>query len=185
MSFRGTTLGQMTQRFTDHLNRILNTTVTQQRLSMFITNQGTALIGFRAPGSSQVARLRTDYGPMELDIRQTCDAVTDDETGLLTLRTLSYRYTIAPQGDPEPLLRWEFVRFPANPDATWCQHHFQGPIPLGIHNRVGEEAHLNRWHLPTSGIAIEDVLRFCITDLGAEPIGADWDQQLRESDQQN
>jgi hypothetical protein len=71
------------------------------------------------------------------------------------------------------------VRFPANPDATWCRQHVQGPIPLGIHNCEGDEANLNRWHLPTSAVAIEDVLRFCITDLGVQALSDDWDGQLR------
>jgi hypothetical protein len=181
MLMQGRSLGHASRLLTDHLNRILNSTITHKRLSLFLPALADeAQINFREHGSASFAMLRTDYGPMELDLRQTCDVVGDEETGLLTLRTLSYRYTITPEGNPEPLLRWEFVRFPASSDATWCQHHFQGPIRLGIHNREGEEAHLNRWHLPTSGIAIEDVLRFCITDLGVRPTGDNWNQQLGE-----
>lgn len=179
MPFQGRSLGQISQEFTDHLNHILNTTVTQRRLRRIMINTGVATIGIQEHARVSRALIRTSYGPMELDLRQTCDAVTDEVTGLLRLRTLSYRYAIAPEGDPEPLLRWEFIRLPADPDATWCRHHFQGPIGLGIHNRNGEEAHLNRWHLPTGGVAIEDVLRFCITDLGVRPLSGDWDQQLR------
>lgn len=181
MPFQGRSLSQISQEFTDHLNHILSTTVTQRRLRRVMFNTGAAIIGIQEQARVSRALIRTSYGPMELDLRQTCDAVTDDETGLLTIRTIAYRYTITPEGDPEPLLRWEFVRFPANPDATWCRHHFQGPIRLGIHTREGQEANLNRWHLPTSasGIAIEDVLRFCITDLGVQPLSDDWDQQLR------
>ncbi len=179
MSFQGRSLGQISQQFADHVNRILNTTVTERRLAVYMIGRNISSIGFQDQLGVSHTLIRTSYGPMELDLRQTCDPVTDEETGLLTLRTTAYRYTVAPEGDPEPLLRWEFVRFPANPDAAWCRHHFQGPIRLGIQNREGDEANLNRRHLPTSGVATEDVLRFCIADLGVQPLIDDWDQQLR------
>lgn len=178
MSFQGRSLGQISQRFADQLNRTLNTTLTERRLAVYMINQNISTIGFQEQSGLSYALIHTSYGPMELDLRQTCDGVTDEETGALVLRTLSYRYTIAPEGDLEPLLRWEFVRFPPDETSTWNRNHIQGPIPLGIRNRAGNEANLDDWHTPTGWIAVEDVLRFCIADLGVRPLSDDWDQQL-------
>lgn len=86
MPFQGRSLGQISQEFTDHLNHILNTTVSQRRLRRIMVTTKLAVIGFQEQARLSQALIRTSYGPMELDIRQTCDAVADEETGLLTLR---------------------------------------------------------------------------------------------------
>jgi hypothetical protein len=64
--------------------------------------------------------------------------------------------------------RWEFIRFPG-PDDYWNRHHIQGPIALRIldDRNVIHDLTLNDWHLPTGWVAIEDVNRFCLHDLGA------------------
>lgn len=180
MPVEGRTIGQASRTLTDQLNRTLNSTVTHTRLSFLLVQPSWVVqIAFRHHGRESPAILRTTYGRMELDLLLTCSGVQDEDRNVITLRQDSYRYTIMPDSAAEPLLRWEYVRFPNDPDATWCRHHFQGPIRLGIHDREGEEANLNQWHLPTSGIAIEEVLRFCVTDLGVQPLGDDWNQQLR------
>lgn len=133
MLIHGWSLGQATQLFTDHLNGILNSTVTHKRLIVFAPGIAQEThVGFREHGTISPAAITTRYGRMELDLRLVCDALPDEEADLLTLRTLSYRYTIRPEGAAEPLLRWEFVRFPADADAPWNRHHFQGPIRLGF-----------------------------------------------------
>lgn len=185
MPIQDRSLGQTSRIFTDRLNHILNNTITQKRLSVYLPDHANeAQINFRQRGSASFALLRTSYGEMEMDLRQLCDAVPDEASSLLTLRTLSYRYAIRPVGAAEPILRWEYVRFPPDETSTWNRNHIQGPIPLGVQNRAGIEANLNDWHTPTGWIAIEDVLRFCITDLGVTPLSDDWDQRLRERDEQ-
>lgn len=180
MLIQGRSLGQATQLFADHLNEILNNTVTHRRLIVFVPGIAEEVhIGFRGHGTVSPAVLTTEYGRMELDLRQVCDELPDEETNLFTLRTLSYRYTIQLEGTTEPLLRWEFVRYPPDETSTWNRNHIQGPISLGIQNRAGIEANLNDWHTPTGWIAVEDVLRFCVTDLGVRPLSDDWDQRLR------
>lgn len=111
---------------------------------------------------------------MLLAIGQNCGSVLTKE-GPHQLVTVEYRYTLPPEGTDEPLLRWEYVR---QPDGPWCRHHLQGTVPL----RIGRETvTLNDLHLPTGYVTIEEVLRFCIVDLGVEPLAGDWDRTLRES----
>ncbi len=86
MSFQGRSLGQISQQFADHVNRILNTTVTERRLAVYVIGRNISSIGFQDQLGVSHTLIRTSYGPMELDLRQTCDPVTDEETGLLTLK---------------------------------------------------------------------------------------------------
>lgn len=55
--------------------------------------------------------------------------------------------------------------------------------PLGITNRDEIEANLQHWHPPTGWVTLEEVLRFCIVDLGVIPLSDRWSQILRESDE--
>jgi hypothetical protein len=79
----------------------------------------------------------------------------------------------------EPLVRWEYVSGPPAAGELWCRYHLQGAIVLGISS--APELTLNTWHLPTGPVAIEEVVRFCIVDLGVTPLSDDWDHRLRES----
>ena len=81
-------------------------------------------------------------------------------------------------GIQEPLMRWEYVRFPE--DALYCRHHFQGLIQLGMADHDGATAMLNDWHLPTVWVSIEEVVRFCIVDLDVKPISNDWSAILHK-----
>ena len=40
---------------------------------------------------------------------------------------------------------------------------------------------LNDLHLPTGFTTIEEVLRFCIVDLGVTPLSDEWDRVLTDS----
>lgn len=178
MRFEGRSLGAASRAFVDHFNSLLHRTITQQPLSTNITPAAQqASIRFRERAGVTGTRLSTGYGIISLDLAQICDSIVDD-AGTHTLRTLSYRYTITPDGQDEPLLRWEYVRFPGE-DQAYCRHHFQGPIQVTIGN--DQSISLNDWHLPSGPVAIEDVLRFCINDLGVQPLSEDWDALLRES----
>ena len=40
---------------------------------------------------------------------------------------------------------------------------------------------LQRFHLPTGYVPIEDIIRFCIVDLRAPPLSENWHELLEES----
>jgi hypothetical protein len=180
MPIRGKSLSEVSRLFVNHLNTFLHSTITQTPLSLeLLPDQGVANIRFRSGVQSSTAALRTRYGPMALYIGQLCDSVVGDDR-LHTLRTTSYRYALVPTGHGQPLLRWEYVRFPGT-TALYCRHHFQGPIRLDIAGPDGTPAMLNDWHLPTGWVLMEEVLRFCIVDLAVTPLSDNWDVVLRES----
>jgi hypothetical protein len=90
---------------------------------------------------------------------------------------VEYRYALSHPGAREPLVRWEYVRAPPAGNL-WCRHHLQGPLALVIQ---GHRVRLKDLHLPTGYVPFEDVLRFCIVDLGVRALSEDWDRVLRES----
>jgi hypothetical protein len=56
--------------------------------------------------------------------------------------------------------------------------NLQGPILLSFGPAT---VSLNSLHLPTGYVTLEDVIRFCIHDLGMPPLSADWDETLIQS----
>jgi hypothetical protein len=178
MPFLGRSLGEASRVFVEHLNQVLHTTVTQMPLSLEIS-RNVANIRFRRGFDAATARLQTQYGPMALYVGYLCNTVVD-ASGVHELRIASYRYALLPDGHTESLLRWEYIRTPAD-DAEYCRNHVQGPISLGISNRSGEDANLQHWHLPTGWVPLEEVIRFCIVDLGVPVLTDRWSQTLRES----
>jgi len=179
----GRDLWDACRTFCDHLNPVLARTVTQTRL-VPIGRPGLSRqlqVAFRGGGGRlPAARLRTRFGPMALYIGQLCETVPVG--GQHQLVTVEYRYTLTPgeleeAAGREPLLRWEYVREPGG-DARWCRHHLQGPIRLDVGR---QSVMLNDWHLPTGYVTVEEVLRFCIVDLGVEPLAPDWHEILERS----
>lgn len=138
----------------------------------------------RRPDGSNTIELDTIYGPMDLYLGQACDGIEDIARGQLRLRTIGYVYTIQPHAWDDRLLRWEYVRFPSS-DAFWNRHHIQGPLGFEILDDRGtiHALTLNQWHVPTGPVRIEDVIRFCLHDLGATALAPreDWDRALRDS----
>lgn len=177
MPIVGRTLPEAARSFCKHLNDLLARTVTQARLREFgARGAPTINITFRQAGIVREAPLNTHYGPMGLYIGQLCGSVPTQD-GRHRLITVQYKYTLTPAGANEPLFRWEYIRRP-KAGANWCRNHLQG-APMVY---LGEQTvPLNRWHLPTGYVPIEDILRFCIMDLRVKPLSTKWDRVLRES----
>lgn len=133
--------------------------------------------------------LSSRFGPIELSLQQRLGSV-EGQNHRIRLQVIAYRYAITPVGADDPLFRWEFVRLPSS-GSLWCRHHLQGPISIGVGTQ--RSVNLNDWHLPTGWVPIEEIIRFCIVDLGVPPldtsIDADdipgWHERLTASYQQS
>lgn len=165
MPITGADLATAAAIFRDHLNEVLRRTVTKAQLTRLMVPGPRAILSFRQGRPPRVeAQLSTRFGLMWLYLGQTCvSSVRAD--GLHVLRTVSYRYTIRPDGMNKPLFRWEYEKDPGNP---YCRHHFQGPITVPIKHDT--EVSLNDLHVPTGFVTVEEILRFCIVDLGVPPL---------------
>jgi hypothetical protein len=178
MTIRGRSLGEASRIFVDHINSVLHKTLTQTPLSVEIAGS-IANIRFRRGTHPATAQIRTRYGIVDLYIGQLCDTILGEQNDHV-LRTVSYRYALVFDGRSEPLMRWEYVRT-ASADDRYCRHHLQGSIELDVIDSDGRTASLQDWHLPTGSVSIEEVLRFCIVDLGVRPLDEDWHDILRDS----
>lgn len=179
MAIEGDSLEEAVRAFREHLNDLLARTVTQTRL-VTLPHRGrrrpaSVQVAFRQGGRATEALLRTRYGPMHLYLGQRCESVQRDRRHRLV--TAAYRYTLRAEDQEEPLLRWEYERRWPDPDARWCRHHLQGDVALPL----GAGVSLNDLHLPTGYVTVEEVLRFCIVDLGVPPLATDWSEQLEAS----
>lgn len=190
MTIYGRTLREAAGEFVHELNSLLSKTLTHTPLQSFIVEQSIdgervelASVSFPRQRNSTI-ELKTRYGPMDLYIAQTLDAVPDADRRQLRLRTVSYVYTLQPHTWEDRIIRWEYVRFPGD-DAFWSRHHVQGLLAFQILDDRGRnhEVTLNDWHLPTGRVLIEDVIRFCLHDLEvpAHSTQEAWDSVLTES----
>lgn len=99
------------------------------------------------------------------------------------LATEQYWYRLqAESGLMAPaLFRWEYDRSDQPGQATYPRHHLQLATTLGTASNG--EFDLNRLHLPTGWVTIEEVLRFLITELQVTPAcGSDWPHHLASSE---
>ncbi len=181
MPITGRTLAEASATFRDHLNGVLARTVTATPLIMVeaLRPRGAPSgiqLAFRQSGAPVEAALGTKYGRAYLYLGQACESTVDDK-GLHRLHTVSYRYTLRPEGDPEPRFRWEYEKAPGG-GSLYCRHHLQGDIPVPFGRTT---VPLDDLHLPTGFMTIEEVLRFCIVDLEVPRLSEDWHAILTES----
>lgn len=175
MPFAAPSLWFAARGFCDHFNGVLATTVTQARLVPVLSRprEGQIEITFRQAGQPSQALLATRFGPLRLFLGQLCDGISWHD-GMVQLRTIGYKYTLA-AGDADPLFRWEYGQ---KPPGLHASHHLQGTVSLQI-GRHGLS--LNDLHLPTGYVAVEEILRFCIADLGVRPRSREWNRILLDS----
>ena len=53
-----------------------------------------------------------------------------------------------------------------------ARHHVQ--LATNVSTSGGHSLDLNRLHVPTGWVTIEEVIRFLIKDLGVDPVSTDW-----------
>jgi hypothetical protein len=158
VAITGTSLADAAGRFRDHLNGVLHRTITQASLTRLMVKGPPERALLRLPETG--VALSSNFGRMWLYLGQTCNSTIRDDDGRHVLHTISYRYTLRPDGMNKPLFRWEYVKAPHN---LYCRHHFQGPIRVDVKRDAWVS--LNDLHVPTGFVTIEEVLRFCIEDL--------------------
>ena len=152
-------------------------------------------IGFRSQGGHpEEACFNSDYGRLSLSLSQNCESKVIGD-GLHELRTVSYWYYLF-DAEGESFMRWEYHRHYPTPEdwplnrgkseEAWvkpkyyARHHTQVETTVERNGRVFD---LDRLHVPTGYVPIEDVIRFCIEDLGAKfrHRTRDWHGVLQES----
>jgi hypothetical protein len=158
------------QAFVDHLNAVVNATVSDARLSLLALPgderafEITRLIdGSRAP-------LELLGSQRRLFVRHTI-VVVDGQC-----QTESYAYRL--QGDETAvswLLRWEYFRDQPRRDYPYPRAH------LHVNGTFGDGDPIAPLHIPASRVPLESVLWHLIAEWGAVPRTDVWQSILSES----
>jgi hypothetical protein len=161
------------QAFADHLNSLLNQTVTDARLTVIgdpthsarftlACLRGTTPISFVLHGS----RVR-------LLIVQTLRVSGEH------CQTLTYQYRLSSGEDkPSWLMRWEYFRHRPTPDYPYPLAHVH--VNADLLPR-GADLALAKLHIPTRRVPLELVLWHAIAEWGVVPKRDDWQALLEAS----
>lgn len=161
------------QAFADHLNSLLNLTVTDARLTVIgdpshparftlACLRGTTPISFALHGSS-----------VRLLVVQALQ-VTDEHC-----QTLTYQYPLSLGEDKQSwLMRWQYFRHRTTPAYPYplAHVHVNAELLPG-----GADAALAKLHIPTRRVPLDLVLWHAIAEWRVEPKRDDWQTLLEDS----
>jgi hypothetical protein len=175
-------------RFRDHVAQLVAQTLTQRIQLRAIEVEGgptLAHLGFRQGGNWVGIPLDTNYERLYFVLYQVVEARDTSKTGnaRYRLHTLEYGYYIQETADQRraALFRWEYA---SDPPMEHPHQHVQIRTTLAS-SALQHPINLDKVHVPTGWVTIEQVIRFLIADLGVQPPrGADkWEQILHEGEQ--
>lgn len=176
MAIEGASLAEAARTFCDHFNSVLCRTITQARLQpIIVTGDLSVTLSFRRQGRIATASLETRYGRLELYLLQWCSSV--EKNGRHVLRTERYRYALSLSPELEPLFRWEYLRTPESGNQH-PRHHVHLDTVINIHDHA---LALKDFHISTGYVPFEEVIRFCIVELGTPPLKGYWEKVLEQS----
>ena len=176
MAIEGASLAEAAHELCDHFNSVLCRTITQVRLQpIIVKGDPFATVSFRREGKIATASLETRYGRLELYLLQRCSSV--EKNSRHVLRTERYRYALSLSPELEPLFRWEYTRAP-EPGNQHRRHHVHLDTAINVH---GYMLSLKDLHVSTGYVPFEEVIRFCIVELGAPPLKENWEEVLERS----
>jgi hypothetical protein len=163
--------------FADHIRGLIAATVSARYPLATLFNEPRMILSFREDQPIAVP-IETSYGRLYFYLGQSLEAVEDPEG--YRLKTMQYWYRIQGTSDfkSQSIMRWEY-------DATTAidhhaRHHAQLATSLGLGDGSLD---LNKAHLPTGWVTIEEVVRFMIVDLGMiPPCGDEWPALVSESE---
>ena len=160
---------QRAQDFADHLNLVLNRTVTTGRLILVAHDDAPTEFDVTS-GSSP---LKLNRRKLWLSIRQRVRV----EGG--KVHTLLYRYQLVSDAkDPRSswLIRWDYTRHWPTENPWYPSHvHAHGDL------KHGGSKQLKDMHIPAERIPLEMVLWHLLAEWAVTPLSDDWRELLRES----
>jgi hypothetical protein len=177
----GATPKQCFDVFRGHLARLLADTVPTKCPVLVESNGPTAQLGFRRGNAPVAVPVETKHGRLFFWVAQLVRAEKGD--GGYRLSTLKYWYKLQASSDPkaQALIRWEYDRGLRGGNRP-CRHHVQQQTEIRIPD-TSAALDLDKLHLPTGWVKLEEVLRFLIYDLGMKPpCGKRWPTVLEQSE---
>ncbi len=183
MSLIARTPGEVFHAFQSHLNGVLNKVLTRYRLEFLLhppMRRELATLSFLDRQRVAIA-VPLSSSPWRLYFGQDLKAVPEEKAFALRVVRYEYRIQRTPSLQDEAEIRFEYVSRALAPRGQWNRHHMQ--LHRDYEN-IRPDFAPNRLHMPTGGVALEDVVRFVIADLGVPPLTDQWEDELRRSAEQ-
>ena len=161
---------KVAQAFVDHLNSVVNGTVSHARLSVIpIPDDEDAFEVTRLVDSAR-APLDLHGTQLQLFVRQTIVVVGEH------CQTESYSYRLQAEESAKTwLIRWEYFRDPPRLDYAYPLAH------VHVNGTLLDGQPVGRFHVPTRRIPLELVVWHLIAEWGIDPRTQDWLQLLQTS----
>ena len=172
--------GDIFRQFRDHIARLLNLTITDAPLSL-VHRKDALFATFAFRDVQDVAMAAPLFsGGLFLAVSQDL-AVERRENRTWRLRTMEYSYHLleGPSFDSRWIIRWEFKSH-----LRLRNEHPRNHVHIAtiVETPTGP-MDLDKLHLSTGWVTIEEVIRFLIAELGVRPKTADWDEELLKSEE--
>lgn len=179
MPIIGRTPADCVNTFRRHVAQLVSKTITT-RFPVRVIERAPRMIMSLSDGAAPLP-LDTNVGRVFFSLGQALEAVREDD-GAFRLRTLEYWYRVQETADPKghAFLRWEYMRPRSVAIAGPPRHHLHARATVPV---AAENLDLNKVHVPTGWVTIEEVIRFLIHELGVKPpCGKSWPSVLAESE---
>lgn len=165
--------------FSDHVNHVLNKTITQRQLCIYSDRKVRSLVASMSFGKGKWAQPRGSKYKFSIFQKLRASPEKIDGKNNYRLETIEYGYFIARRNEDNPIIRFEYLRYPIAKDngeiGKHCRHHVQ--ICSNVNGIYLEDV-----HIPTGWVTIEEFIRFFIVDLEAKSLCKDWDEVLQNSE---
>jgi hypothetical protein len=176
----GRTPHECFEHFREHLAKLLGQTVKTRIPILAHEVGGAAHVGFRQGEEPVTVPIETNCGRLYLWIAQQVQTELHEAKHVLRTTKYWYRLQAKAGGDEKALIRWEFDRTLTGGRKP-PRHHVQQDATIKISERLYFD--LDKLHLPTGWVTIEEVLRFLIHDLGMKPpCGSGWPKVIEDSE---
>ncbi len=178
MPIVGRTPRECFNQFADHLRELVAKTVTSRHPLVELPGKTKTMLSFRE-GDPIAVPIQTAYERLFFYLGQALEVIPDENRGYrLTTSQYWYRVQHKPALTTRATLRWEYTS--STPTNREARHHVQMAAALSLGDRSLD---LDRAHVPTGWVTIEEVIRFLIVDLGvAPPCGDTWPDELGKSE---
>lgn len=158
------------QAFVDHLNGVLNGTITDARLSLLAAHGDESAFEITRLADDVRAPLELFGSSLRLFVRHMV-VVVDGHC-----RTESYGYRLQSSTETSSwLLRWEYFRDVPRRGYRYPLAH------LHVNGAFADGEAINALHIPTSRVPLESVVWHAIAEWGVTPRRDDWRRLLGES----
>jgi hypothetical protein len=159
------------QSLARHLNRVLNKTVSDSRLSVSPLAGDGEMFELERLVEREDAPLQLHGTTARLSVRLAV-VVIDGRC-----RTVSYAYRFHADESPKSWLRrWEYRREPPDADYPYSLGH------LHVRGTSPDGSTIDREHIPAPQMPLEEIIRYLIADRGVKSKSKDWKAILDESE---